>query len=115
MTPRWHIHHLFSRPNQLLSQQIPVTIGGLDRPPPGGEPLSPPQQLLRLAPVGSHYELSEDLLTGIHCGGRMGTLMGMKGGRHSWSPGMPSSSTLRFLVQVGLEGSKLCSESVSDE
>jgi hypothetical protein len=73
---------VFPSCHQLLGQQIPMAVGGLDRPPPDGEPLRPCRQLSGQAPAGAHVELRDRYLATINRRRRMGPLVGVDTNRH---------------------------------
>ncbi len=79
---RGHIHHVFAGGDQLLGQQVAVTVGGLDGPPPSRELLRPRQQDSCLALGRANLEPSEHPLTGINRSRGMGSLMRVDSDHH---------------------------------
>lgn len=73
---------MFAGRNQLLSQQIAVAVGRLDRPPSRPELCGPRQQLPGLTTVGPHLELAEGSFLFIDGYRRTGTLVRVDSDQH---------------------------------
>jgi hypothetical protein len=73
---------VFAGRNQLLSQQIAVAVGRLDRPPPRPELCGPRQQLSGLTTVCPNLKLAEGSFLLIDGYRRMGTLVRVDSDQH---------------------------------
>src|SRR5580704_2991514 len=79
---RWHVEDRLTAGYELLGQQVAKSAGGFDGPGPLIERLGPTEQLVNLAPGGTHLDTREWLFAPINGHRGVRSLVGVDANHH---------------------------------